>query len=530
MQNLPFLSLAIIFFGWLTSASAEKPNIIYILADDLGYGDVHALNPERGKILTPHMDKVAADGMTFTDAHTSSSVCTPTRYSILTGRYNWRTKLQSGVLNGYGSPLISSDRVTVPSFLRDNGYTTAMIGKWHLGLDLPTTDGKKAKAAKTISEKVNKGAFLPAELSNVDWKKIIGGGPVDRGFDSWFGISASLDFPPYVWIRDRNWVGQGTHPKAFHRPGPASEDFEAVEVLDKLAAESVKFIAEYDSEKPFFVYLPLPSPHTPIVPTKKWQGKSGINSYADFVMQTDDFVGQVVAALEEKGISENTLLVVTSDNGCSKRADFEKLESHGHFASAQYRGSKSDIWEGGHRVPFLVKWPKVIASGSHSDELTCQIDLLATCADLLGKELPENAGEDSESILPVLKGEKTQFSRKGIIHHSVSGHFAYREGNHKLILARGSGGWSKPSENKSKAANAPKAQLYDLAADPGEQANLYKEQSEVAEKLLARFTEYVNAGASVAGKKSQNDVKHIEIWKTENKKENKKKRKKESDK
>ena len=525
MQNFSFSYLVVILFGCFSKVSAEKPNIIYILADDLGYGDVHTLNPERGKIATPHMDQVAAEGMTFTDAHTTSSVCTPTRYSILTGRYNWRTTRQSGVLNGYGSPLIPLDRVTVPSFLRDNGYTTAMIGKWHLGLDLATTDGKKAKAASDISKKVNKGAFPPAELSNIDWGKTIKGGPVDLGFDSWFGISASLDFPPYVWIRDRNWVGQGTHPKAFHRPGPASEDFEAIEVLDQLAAESVKFIAEYEDEKPFFAYLPLPSPHTPIVPTKKWQGKSGINRYADFVMQTDDFVGQIVAALEKKGISENTMVIVTSDNGCSRRANFEELESHGHFASAQYRGSKSDIWEGGHRVPFLVKWPKVIAPGSQSDVLTCQIDLLATCADLLDQELPENAGEDSESILPVFKGQKAEFSRKGIIHHSVSGHFAYREGNHKLILGYGSGGWSKPSENKSKAANAPKAQLYDLAADPGEQTNLYQEQPELSEKLLTHFTEYVKAGSSVVGKKSQNDVQSIELWKSEKKKGSARKKK-----
>jgi len=518
MKNPFFSYLTTMLFGCFAHASAEPPNIIYILADDLGYGDVQTLNPERGKIATPHMDQVAAEGMTFTDAHTTSSVCTPTRYSILTGRYNWRTDHQSGVLNGYGSPLISPDRVTVPSFLRENGYTTAMIGKWHLGLNLATTDDKKAKATKDIAKKVNNGRFLPAELTNIDWEKPIEGGPVDLGFDSWFGISASLDFPPYVWIRDRNWVGQGTHAKAFHRPGPAHEDFEAVEVLDQLAAESVKFIAEYKDEKPFFVYLPLPSPHTPIVPTKKWQGKSGINKYGDFVMQTDDFVGQIVKALEKKGISENTMLIVTSDNGCSRRANFEQLESHGHFASAQYRGSKSDIWEGGHRVPFLVKWPKVIAPGSRSDELSCQSDLLATCAELLGEELPENAGEDSESILPILKGEKTQFSRKGIIHHSVSGHFAYREGDYKLILARGSGGWTKPSEKQSRDEGAPKAQLYDLAADPGEQTNLYPEKPEIAEKLLAHFTEYVKAGASVAGKKSTNDVKNIKLWKTEKKK------------
>lgn len=507
---LPVMSLC---FG-LAAHAEERPNIVYILADDLGYGDVQSLNPKRGKIPTPHMDKVAADGMTFTDAHTTSSVCTPTRYSILTGRYNWRTRLQRHVLDGYGEPLIKADRMTVPSFLRENGYTTAMIGKWHLGLGIATIDGKKAKAENGIRQKVNKGEFKSDELSNIDWKKSISGGPVDLGFDSWYGIPASLDFPPYVWIRDRNWVGEGTYPKAFHRPGPATEDFQAIDVLDRLVTESVKFIKEYESDKPFFAYIPLPSPHTPIVPTSKWQGKSGLGDYGDFVMQTDDFVGQIVKALDESGLSENTLLIVTSDNGCSKAADLKQLETQGHFASAQYRGSKADIWEGGHRVPFLVKWPKVIKAGSESRLLTCQTDLLATCAAIVGKELPENAGEDSESILPAFKAEEVAFSRKGIIHHSVSGHFAYREGNHKLILAYGSGGWTAPNEAKAMNSGAPKAQLYNLKDDEGEQNNYYMTEPETAEKLLKQLDTYVSEGASVAGKDSKNDAQII-LWKSE---------------
>ncbi len=499
----------------LSARAAPKPNIVYILADDLGYGDVQCLNPSRGKIATPHMDQLAADGMTFTDAHTTSSVCTPTRYGILTGRYNWRTKLQEHVLDGYGLPLIPADRMTVPAFLKENGYTTAMIGKWHLGLGIATTDGKKARPAAGLKQKLKKKAvFPPAELSNIDWKKTIEGGPVDLGFDSWVGLAASLDFPPYVWVRNRNWVGEGTHVKAFRRPGPASEDFEAIDVLDKLTAEAVEFIAAVDRKKPFFLYMPLPSPHTPIVPSKTWQGKSGIGSYGDYVMQTDDVVGQVINALDDRGLSENTLVVVTSDNGCSKAANFKNLESHGHFASAHYRGSKSDIWEGGLRVPFLVKWPAGIQAGSVSDELTCQTDLIATCAGLLGKELPENAGEDSESILPVFSGEKTQFSRKGIIQHSVSGHFAYREGKWKLLLAKGSGGWSAPNEKAAANNGSPIAQLYDLEKDPGEQNNLYTEQPEVAKRLLAQLTEYVNAGASVEGKKSKNDLENIVLWKS----------------
>ncbi|MDQ8183590.1 arylsulfatase [Pelagicoccus sp. SDUM812005] len=491
-----------------------RPNVVYILADDLGYGDVQCLNPERGKIATPHMDRLAAEGMTFTDAHTTSSVCTPTRYGILTGRYNWRTKLQRHVLDGYGQPLIPTDRMTVPSFLQKNGYTTAMIGKWHLGLGIQTIDGKPAKPAANIRKIERKVAHPTEALSNIDWKGTIEGGPVDLGFDSWFGITASLDFPPYVWIRDRNWIAEGTHVKAFRRPGPASEDFEAVEVLDKLAAESVSFIKTYQSDKPFFAYIPLPSPHTPIVPTDKWKGKSGISDYGDFVMQTDDFVGQVVKALDESGLSENTIVIVTSDNGCSRAAKFDVLESHGHFASAQYRGSKADLWEGGHRVPFLVKWPKAIEAGSVSDVLTCQTDLMATLADLLGKELPPDAGEDSESILPAFIGKPVVHSRKGIVHHSVSGHFAYRQGNWKLLLAKGSGGWTAPNEKAAAEVGAPVAQLYDLAKDPGETTNLYATHPEVAERLLAQLEADVSRGRSTAGPAGRNDVDEIALWKS----------------
>ena len=529
MNSLQRLIVLVCVFIPALAMAAEpdqpsQPNIVYILADDMGYGDVQCLNPERGKIPTPNMDQVAAQGMTFTDAHTTSSVCTPTRYGIMTGRYNWRTTLQKGVLNGYGLPLIDSDRVTVPSYLRENGYTTAMIGKWHLGLDIATIDGKKARAAGGLREKKGKGAFPPAELSNIDWEKPIKGGPVDLGFDSWFGITASLDFPPYVWIRNRNWVGIGNHSKSFRRDGPASADFEAIDVLDKLGDETVDYISKYDSEKPFFIYMPLPSPHTPIVPSKEWQGKSGIGSYGDYMMQTDHIVGQVVAALEAKGITENTLLVVTSDNGCSKAANFKNLESHGHFASGPYRGSKADIWDGGHRVPFLVKWPKTIQAGSVCDTLTCQTDLLATCAELLGKALPATVGEDSESILPLFSGSPVNFARTGIVHHSVSGHFAYRQGKWKLLLAKGSGGWSSPTENMmSKKPNAPQGQLYDLENDPGEKDNLYEKSPEVVESLMAELKEIVANGRSSAGPKQSNDIPldKIKLWKGRAAKKNK---------
>lgn len=467
----------------------KLPNVVFILMDDMGYGDVHSLNPERCKIPTPHMDKVAAEGMVFTDAHTSSSVCTPSRYSLMTGRYNWRTTKQSGVLNGFGKPLIPTSRMTVASLLKQQGYETAMIGKWHIGMNFPKGGG----------------------MDKIDWKGKIPDGPHALGFDYFFGISGSLDMPPYIYIENDRFVGEATvlkepHPK---RKGPAEPDFEVVDVLDELAEKSVEFIAEQSAEKPFFAYLSLPSPHTPIVPTPKWQGKSGLSAYGDFMMQTDDFVGTIVKALDENGFDENTLLIISSDNGCSyAQADVAGMEENGHFPSAQFRGYKSDIWEGGHRVPFLVKWPAKVKAGSSSDATICLTDFMATCADLSGVELPADAGEDSVSFMPALNGGEIETSRKGIIHHSIKGNFAYREGEWKLVLSRTSGGF----KTEKPAKDAPKGQLYDLEADPGETNNLYNSRPEVVERLLGQLETYVENGRSTEGGASANDVKSVKIW------------------
>ncbi|MGE9270642.1 MAG: sulfatase family protein, partial [Verrucomicrobiales bacterium] len=331
-----------------------RPNIVFIFMDDMGYGDVQVLNPERGKIPTPHMDRVAQEGMVFTDAHTSSSVCTPSRYSLMTGRYNWRTKKQAGVIYGFDGPLIPASRMTVASLLKAQGYETAMIGKWHIGMTMP----KKGRMS------------WKGTLQGVDWKGTIKGGPHDLGFDYFFGISASLDMPPYLYIENDKFVGEATVLKEPHpnRKGPAAADFEVIEVLDELAEKSVDFIQRQSKDKPFFAYLSLPSPHTPIVPTPKWQGKSGLGDYGDFMMQTDDFVGTVMKVLDEKGFSDNTLLIVSSDNGFSEaQGGAEELEARGHYPSAQYRGYKSEIYEGGHRVPFLVKWPAKVKAGTTSE-------------------------------------------------------------------------------------------------------------------------------------------------------------------
>lgn len=470
-------------------AAQKAPNIIYILADDMGYGDVQVLNPERGKIATPHMDQLAAQGMVFTDAHTSSSVCTPTRYGILTGRYNWRSRLQAAVLYGFDQPLIDSNRLTVAGLLKEQGYTTACIGKWHLGLGIPTTTGNPARGRKA---------------DHVDWTGRISGGPVDLGFDTYYGISASLDMPPYIYIENDRFVGEATAIKEFHpnRKGPSHPDFEAVDVLPEIGRKTVEFIQRQQADQPFFAYVAFTSPHTPILPSKEWQGKSELGPYGDFMMQTDAVIGQIVDALDAAGLGDNTLVIVTSDNGCSaKPSKAAELEKAGHYPSAQFRGYKSDLWEGGHRVPFIVRWPAGVAAGSSSDQLICLTDLMATCADLSGAKLPDNAGEDSVSFAPALQGEAIQTTRNGVVHHSISGQFSYRQGQWKLLLSSGSGGWTR-----AKMPKGTVAQLYDMEADPGETKNLYQSHPEIAAKLLAQLESDVARGRSTDGADQSNDA------------------------
>ena len=491
-------------FGWAAvcwfspvraqSAEAARPNIVYILCDDLGYGDVQALNPAKGKIPTPNIDRLARQGMTFTDAHSGSSVCTPTRYGIMTGRYAWRTRLQTGVLFGLSAPLIAPDRLTVAGLLKKAGYQTACIGKWHLGLGW---------AGQTTDDGSLKGGA-------VDYTRPLTDSPVTHGFDTFFGISGSLDMPPFVWIDNDRVTEQPTATKKWLREGPAGERFEAVDVLPTLTQKATHYFelraADAKAGRPFFLYLPLASPHTPIVPSPEWQGKSGISPYADFVMQTDDCVGRLLDALEKNGLAENTLVVFTSDNGCSPAADVNGLEKQGHYPSAQFRGYKADIWEGGHRVPFICRWPARIKAGATSAQLVCLTDLLATCAELVGAKLPDCAGEDSVSILPALLGTDKGPLREAVVHHSINGMFALRQGPWKLELCHGSGGWCDPRDPAALKSGLPPVQLYNMEQGVGEQKNLQAEQPEVVERLTRLLEKYVAEGRSTAGAPQTNDV------------------------
>lgn len=509
-------TLGLVAAGHAAGSGPDKPNIVFILCDDLGYGDVKCNNPQ-GKIATPNIDRLAAAGIRFTDAHTTSSVCTPTRYGVLTGRYNWRSRLQSGVLGGMSPRLIEPGRLTVAGLLHRAGYHTAGIGKWHLGMDWPRKPGTPA-----FDDRIERGP----EGWNADYARPIAGGPTSVGFDEFFGIAASLDMVPYTFIRNDRVTVAPTVDKAFPmmfgkekgltRRGPGAEGFEAADVLPTLTREAVEYIARRAADasagKPFFLYLPLNAPHTPIVPTPQWQGRSGLNPYADFVMQTDACIGQVIRALDDRGLAGNTLVVVTSDNGCSPQADFPALLAKGHNPSSILRGHKADIWDGGHRVPFVVRWPGKTRPGSTSGELVSLVDFMATCAEIVGERLPDNAAEDSVSLLPALLGKSGKPLREALVHHSIDGKFSIRQGRWKLELCPGSGGWSQPRDPQAIKRGLPKVQLYDMTADLGEQKNLQAAHPEVVQRLTALLERYVADGRSTPGKPQKNDVP-VDLWK-----------------
>jgi len=473
------------------AALPARPNILYIYADDLGIGDLSCYNP-RSAWRTPHLDRLAGEGMRFTDAHSASSLCTPSRYALLTGRYAWRGRLKRGVVQGYDGSVLEPGRPTVASFLRDQGYTTAFLGKWHLGLGW-----------------VRNG---PA-VEDVDFARPFGDGPLAFGFERFFGLSASLDMPPYVWLRDdraeevpRGRVGDSPPPKLW-RGGPIGAGFRMEDVQPRLVDESRRFLAERAAAgdgRPFFLLLSLASPHTPVLPTAEHAGTTP-TAYGDFVRQVDADVGALLAALAELGLAENTLVIFTSDNGFAPAVSVPLHTRIGHDPSAGYRGFKSDLYEGGHRVPFLARWPGRVPAGTRSDALVGQLDLFATVAELVGAEVPAAAAEDSVSSVAVLRGAPA--GRATLVNHSAEGRFAIREGRWKLLLWPGSGGWSSPTPSPrrwydvpaSDLSVLPRYQLYDLATDPAEQRNLAGEQPEIVRRLGRLLREQVERGRSTPG-------------------------------
>lgn len=487
---LALLALCIVS-GCKEKPNENSPNIIYILADDLGYGDVSAMN-EYAAWKTVHIDRIASEGMTFTDAHTGSAVCTPTRYGVLTGRYSWRTRMKQGVLWSWDPPLIEPEEETVGTLLQGQGYRTACVGKWHLGLGWQYQEGY---------------------ADSVDFSKPVSGGPVGLGFDYFFGIAASLDIPPYVYIENDLPTlvpvkyTQDTSKYGWWRNGLTGEDFVHEEVLPVLTQKAVAFIDQHQTkhpDEPFFLYFPLPAPHTPILPTEEFLGKSDTNPYGDFVLQVDHTVGQILKTLEAHGIENETLVIFTSDNGCSPEADFQELSKFGHHPSYSFRGHKADIFEGGHRVPFVVRWPGKIQAGSRNQEVICLTDLLATAADITGTSVDPSTGVDSYSLLPALLGQSEGPLREATVHHSVNGSFAIRKGDWKLILCPGSGGWSDPKPQSPGIDTLPSLQLYNLQKDVSETENLSELHPDVVEELSALLEKYILDGRSTPGPIQQN--------------------------
>ena len=455
--------------------AARAPNIVIVLADDLGYGDVGYLNSQ-SQIPTPNLDTLAGQGMAFLDAHSPSAVCTPTRYGLLTGRYAWRTRLTRGVLDGYDGPLIAPNRETLGSFLGATGYRTAVIGKWHLGL-----------------------GFAKNALGEFDFEEPLDDGPHTHGFHESYIIPASLDFPPYVYIRDGEITGfplgqqSGMEFPRYMRAGELASDFDPADVLDELIRQATGFIQRQASDgSPFLLYLPLTAPHKPVWPAQRFEGTTELGPYGDFIVQVDAAVGDVMSALDQAGVDDNTLLIVTSDNGSfMSRLDglddrdhtddstIQAYRAGNHTANHVYRGTKADIWEGGHRVPFFARWPGQIEPGSTREEVISLTDVFATVAEIVGKELPNNAAEDSFSLLPLLRGNPWARPRAAVTHHSIQGMFAIRDGRWKLVAGNGSGGREDPIGQPFERPY----QLFDIASDPSEQSNVYDQHPAVAQRL-----------------------------------------------
>lgn len=486
------------------AAAAAPPNIVVILADDLGWGDLHANNPDRSRIPTPNMDRLAAQGMRFTDAHSSSGCCSPSRYTLLTGRYHWRTTLQSGIVPVWGQPLLAPDRLNIASLAKSHGYTTACIGKWHLGRNWPITPEQKSLFTG-FGGKAGGGGEVSTAITDTHrsaWRDVfsrrIPGGPTERGFDLYFGTDVP-NWPPYCFIENDRTIGIPSELLPQEKlaknqasiQGPALAGWQLEDILPALTDRAEKFIREQaGSQNPFLLYLPLTSPHTPLAVNTPWKGQSGLDSqYADLVMETDAAIGRILAALDAAGAAENTLVLLTSDNGCASYIGVKQLEAQGHFPSGPLRDYKASVYEGGHRVPFVVKWPGTVQASSVCGQLVHHADLIATLAEILGTPLPENAAEDSFSLLSLLKG-----SDHAVRTHAVStacnGLPSYRVGNWKYIAA-------------------PEPELYNLEIDLAESQNLAAQQPNRLQAMQDDFEKLIRAGRSTPGKPQKNDIKVV---------------------
>ena len=481
---LVLVSLLTIFCA--AQGQAQRPNIVIILADDLGYGDVQSYNAQ-AKIPTPHLNQLAAQGVRFTDAHAPSSVCTPTRYALLTGRYPWRSRLKSGVLPPLGLPLIEAGRLTLPAMLKQQGYATAIVGKWHLGWDWATTDDKPA-------------TITPNGLSNVDFTKPVANGPLTRGFDYYFGVDLP-NFPPYVFIENDRTLGLPTETippnnPDINRKGPMMKGWEPVKILPTITERAVRYVEERGKNKqPFFLYFALTSPHYPVVPTAEFKGKSQAGDYGDFVVQSDAAVGAVMDALKRNGLDKNTLVIFTSDNGPEVASEvkigaYDRLQKSQHASMVGWRGVKRDSWEGGHRVPFIARWTGKIPAGKTNNTLIGHLDLMASIAALTGFVLPSEAAPDSYNQLSVLlKNKAAKPPRETLVYHEANGHLALRKGDWVFVDSNTCGDGNKEPEWFRRARGlhdcSGAGSLYNLRNDPAQAKNLYEVQLDKVRELKA---------------------------------------------
>ena len=527
------ISVLLCCLAWFPPARAAestKPNVVFILADDLGYGDVKCFGGGRCQIETPHFDRLAREGMRFTDAHSIGSVCVPSRIGIMTGRYAWRFGSPApGGPWGFLGTRLAVDQHTVATMMRTAGYRTGYVGKWHLGTLMQTKDGKIQN------------------IDNVDYSKPLKIGPPRYGFDDSFILPGSLDMYPYAFVRNNRWVGKVTAQKGwsgFNRVGPAAEDFEDVKVLDRFCSEAEQFVARRadasKSGRPFFLYLALTSPHTPLSPSARFEGKSRIGVYGDFVMETDDCVGRMLAALEKHGLDDNTLVIATSDHGPALYAgrnrkatdgQLRELEKEGHYAAGIYRGYKFSVYEGAFRVPFVVRWPGVVRASTTCDRLVGLHDLTATLAEIVGCKLAGSQGPDSISMLPLFRDATADPPRKSMILQATRG-MAIRSGDWKLAFCPGSGcedrwlipvgreqAWKTAVEahgrkllNREELFQAPFVQLFNLADDPSETTDLAARHPEKLRELRKLFESQVKSGRTTPGETLANDRDNIQAF------------------
>ena len=501
------LALLIFTLGCCTFVRAQEPvsnpNIILIYTDDQGFGDCSALNPD-AKFKTPNLDRLASEGLSFTNAHCAASVCTPSRYGLLTGRYPWRTHLKRGVYGAERKCLIEDGRTTIASLLKQKNYHTAMVGKWHLGMDFPGDSWK-----------------------NRDWAQPTLDMPLDKGFDYFYGIPASLNYGVLAWFEGRHakvspvlrtqkkpnkrHVDYRIMPPYQEPTDPTkpkhlevASDFIDNQCLTRFTDQAIEWmsgkVADSKNGKPFFLYLPYTSPHYPVCPLPEFHGQGEAGGYGEFMIETDHHIGRVLDFLAKSGVDENTLVIFSSDNGPEKSWE-GRIKKFQHDSRGGFRGGKRSVYEGGHRVPFLVRWPAGIQQpGRQVDSLIGQVDVLATIASLVKAELPDDGGEDSVSFFQTFHGQKVDGSgsvqspneglRAPLITHGNDGRYAITEGQWKLILG-------KDSETH---------ELYDLRNDRAEKTNVRDANPEKVKALTTKVNQIITQGRTTAGPAQANDT------------------------